>query len=115
MEDEIHHHLPSRDGTIFVIDHGPPSDPAVLFLHGTPATHRQAFAFIEPAKALGIRLLTCDRPGYGRSSTSAPSSIAGFAEDMRALVGALSIDSGSSAMQMEGLLQSHAPSDSKNA
>jgi pimeloyl-ACP methyl ester carboxylesterase len=46
---------------------GPPGRP-VLFLHGTPGSHRLGRLFADAARRHGVRLLAPDRPGYGDSS-----------------------------------------------
>lgn len=40
----------------------------VVFLHGTPGTHRLGALLETSAREYGVRLLAPDRPGYGRSS-----------------------------------------------
>lgn len=68
---------PSRSiQTVRVADHrhvayaeyGDPAGRPVLFLHGTPGSHRLGRLFADAARRHGVRLLAPDRPGYGDSS-----------------------------------------------
>ncbi|MFB6252906.1 MAG: alpha/beta fold hydrolase [Halobellus sp.] len=70
---------PSTDGderTVRVVDgdrqlaygeYGDPTGVPVVFLHGTPGSHRLGELFDKAAAERGIRVVAPDRPGYGRS------------------------------------------------
>ena len=49
--------------------YGRPDGTPVLFLHGTPGSHRLGGLLDEHARERGIRLLAPDRPGYGASTS----------------------------------------------
>lgn len=73
-------------------DLGDPGGAVVLSLHGTPgsrfARHRDQVHMRE----LGIRQLTYDRPGYGRSDPHPGRSVADAAADVRALLDAAGVE-----------------------
>jgi pimeloyl-ACP methyl ester carboxylesterase len=46
---------------------GADSGPLVAFLHGCPDTRHAAMTGAEAARAIGVRLLAVNRPGYGAS------------------------------------------------
>jgi pimeloyl-ACP methyl ester carboxylesterase len=63
-----------RDGrTVEYSDGGAPTGRPVLFFHGTPDTRRAAWSGHGAAERAGIRLIAANRPGYGRSTPTAPS------------------------------------------
>lgn len=49
-------------------EYGDPDGTPVLFFHGTPGSRLLGRLFDEEARRHGIRLLSLDRPGYGRST-----------------------------------------------
>jgi pimeloyl-ACP methyl ester carboxylesterase len=49
-------------------EYGDPTGDPVVFFHGTPGSRLLAGLFDDPAREHGIRLLSPDRPGYGRSA-----------------------------------------------
>jgi pimeloyl-ACP methyl ester carboxylesterase len=49
-------------------EYGDPNGTPLLAFHGTPGSHRQAGPFDAEARALGVRIIAPDRPGYGHSS-----------------------------------------------
>lgn len=49
-------------------EYGCPEGAPVVFLHGTPGSRRLGALFDAAARERGIRLLSPDRPGYGRSA-----------------------------------------------
>ncbi|WP_395691057.1 alpha/beta fold hydrolase [Nocardioides sp.] len=65
--------------------------PAVLFFHGCPDTRHAAMTGASAAKALGVRLVAVNRPGYGRSDRH-PSTQSSVADDAVAAADALGID-----------------------
>jgi pimeloyl-ACP methyl ester carboxylesterase len=52
---------------------GDPDGPLVAVLHGCPDTRHVAMTGDAAARAVGVRLLCVNRPGYGRSTTHASS------------------------------------------
>jgi len=58
-----------------------------VLLHGTPGSRLQFQPLHEPAAAAGIRLVTPERPGYGRSDpVHAGVTFADYADDLRQLL-----------------------------
>ena len=49
-------------------EYGDPDGTPVLFLHGTPGSHRLGSLFADAARERDVRLLAPDRPGYGAST-----------------------------------------------
>ena len=62
----------------------PAGRPVVLFL-GTPGGSRLLCPDADATEALGVRLITIDRPGYGRSDPDPDLSLLGWADDYAAL------------------------------
>lgn len=56
------------DRKITYSEYGLPEGDPVVFLHGTPGSHRLGELLAQAARENGIRLLALDRPGYGCSS-----------------------------------------------
>jgi len=70
---------------------GAPDGRPVLYFHGTPGS-RLDLAFGDGiARDLGVRVISFDRPGYGRSDP-APFGLTAVAEDARAVADALGLD-----------------------
>ena len=89
----VEHQLRARDGrTLQVYDHGRPGDPVVVFHHGTPGTGDVQAAAAADARGRGLRLLSYDRPGFGRSARLPGRTFAQAAEDVEAIVDQLGID-----------------------
>lgn len=73
-------------------DTGDQSGPSVLYFHGTPGS-RLDIAFGEAiASELGVRVVSFDRPGYGRSE-SAPFGLTRIAEYGEAIADLLGLES----------------------
>jgi pimeloyl-ACP methyl ester carboxylesterase len=64
---------------------GDPQGAPVLFLHCSPGS-RMFCPDGQATEAAGIRLITVDRPGYGRSDASSRPTILGFANDLGRLI-----------------------------
>ena len=71
---------------------GNEADRPVLGHIGTPNSRHLFGAWIEDAQARGVRLISYDRPGYGRSTPQPDHTVADGADDVRAIAGALGID-----------------------
>ncbi len=81
------HRIPLPDGrTLAVAEYGDPAGKPLLFLHGTPGSHRLAGIIAQKAGEYGFRLLAPDRPGLGLSSPHPTRTFLGFAEDIRAVL-----------------------------
>jgi hypothetical protein len=71
------------DDDLFVVDSG--DGPAVVMLHGQPGTHDH-LAAVASQLAGRVRIITVDRPGYGRSGGLNPESMAAQAERFAGLI-----------------------------
>ena len=66
--------VPVSNGRVLdVWEGGRPDGIPVVFHHGTPAGRLQAVLGAEAADRQGVRLVSFNRPGYGRSTDSPPS------------------------------------------
>ncbi len=58
-----------QDGTVVAFgEYGDPTGVPVLFCHGWPSSRTMAQLTDEPARALGVRIISPDRPGISGSS-----------------------------------------------
>lgn len=73
-------------------DVGAAGGSAVLTLHGTPGSRLGRHRDQMHLRDLGIRHLTYDRPGYGRSDPQPGRSVADAAADVRALLDAAGVE-----------------------
>jgi pimeloyl-ACP methyl ester carboxylesterase len=64
----------------------------VLAFHGAPASRLMYEPAARSAQARGLRLIAPDRPGYGLSSPHPDRTLATFADDVRAVLDHLAID-----------------------
>lgn len=71
---------------------GRPGGPCVFFFHGAPMSRLHLVALEERFAARGLRVVSPDRPGYGRSSPQPGRSLAGWPADVAALADALGVD-----------------------
>lgn len=76
---------------VFVRDAGDPQGSPVIYFHGTPGSRLDVTFGDEIAARLGVRVLSFDRPGYGRSG-SAPYSLVSVAHDVAAIADTLGLD-----------------------
>jgi pimeloyl-ACP methyl ester carboxylesterase len=61
--------LQLHDGTVIAFgEYGDPTGVPVVFCHGWPSSYTMAQLTDEPARALGIRIISPDRPGISGSS-----------------------------------------------
>jgi pimeloyl-ACP methyl ester carboxylesterase len=74
-------------------DHGPSDGQPVLFFHGTPASHPnwRFFGRDSLLHRLGLRMITVDRPGMGRSTFQPDRTIADWPADIAALMDQLGL------------------------
>lgn len=82
----------TSDGRVLAVEeYGVPDGAPVVYLHGTPmsrlARHPDDAIFAD----LGIRLITYDRPGYGRSTPLPGRLVADAATDVAAIADALDL------------------------
>ena len=56
------------DRHVTYAEYGQPEGVPVVFLHGTPGSHRLGALLDSVARARGVRILAPSRPGYSRSS-----------------------------------------------
>jgi pimeloyl-ACP methyl ester carboxylesterase len=70
------HDVRLTDGRIMrVLDAGTTGRPTVVFVHGAPASRLVPDLWLDAIADAGIRLLSCDRPGYGGSTPQVPYSV----------------------------------------
>jgi pimeloyl-ACP methyl ester carboxylesterase len=73
----------SADGRqLAVRDSGNPSGHPVIYLHGTPGSRVGPFPRGRVLYELGVRLISFDRPGYGRSDRQPGRQVADVARDV---------------------------------
>lgn len=63
----------------------------VIYCHGFPGSRLEARLADAPARALGIRLIAPDRPGFGRSSFLPGRNVHDWPQDLAALADALAL------------------------
>jgi len=70
-------------------EYGDPAGAPVVYLHGTPGSRlsRPADTALD-----GVRLITLDRPGYGRSTSVRRPSLLGVADDIAVLMTSLGVE-----------------------
>lgn len=73
------------------VEFGDPDGQPVVYFHGTPGTAGSAALLDDAAGRRQVRLLAFSRPGYGRSTTSAPG-LACVGRDVGELASALGIE-----------------------
>jgi pimeloyl-ACP methyl ester carboxylesterase len=79
--------------TLAYTDIGERDWPCLMFFHGAPSS-RLRLAYLEPQfLASGVRAVSVDRPGYGRSAPHPGRSLTSWPADVSALADALGIDS----------------------
>ena len=71
---------------------GDPAGRPILVHNGTPNSRHLYSGWIEDAERRGIRLVSYDRPGYGRSTPQPGHSVADGSADVRAIAEALRAD-----------------------
>jgi pimeloyl-ACP methyl ester carboxylesterase len=80
-----------RDGrSLAFAEYGDPNGAPVLFFHGLPSS-RLMHPDAETSRALGVRVLVADRPGFGRSDPRPGRSLLDWADDVSDLADALGL------------------------
>jgi pimeloyl-ACP methyl ester carboxylesterase len=73
-------------------DVGCPDGACLFFFHGAPMSRLHLVALEDDFAARGLRVVSPDRPGYGRSSPQPGRSMTDWPKDVEALADALGID-----------------------
>jgi pimeloyl-ACP methyl ester carboxylesterase len=71
---------------------GDPDGRPVLFLHATPGYRLNPWATDAALRSAGVRLITADRPGVGRSSPQPRRRLLDWPDDVRHLADALHLE-----------------------
>lgn len=71
---------------------GDPAGSPCLYIPGTPSSGLAGLAYDAAARAVGVRLIGVDKPGYGISSMTPRRTMAAFGEDVRGLADLLGLD-----------------------
>src|SRR4051794_4641186 len=81
------------DGRVLAYtDCGAGSGPLVVYFHGAPTSRLDLVGFDDAFAALGVRVVSPDRPGYGRSSPKPHRSWNDWPADVAALVDHLDVE-----------------------
>lgn len=78
--------------TLAYTECGTPGGPAVLYSHSAPASRLELTFLEERFRQLGVRVISPDRPGYGRSSSLPGRGLEDWPRDVAALTGHLRIE-----------------------
>lgn len=82
-----------RDGRVLAYtDLGPPTSPVVMYCHGAPGSRLDLAIFEHAFLDLDVRVVSADRPGYGRSSPQPRRRREDWPEDVAALADHLGIE-----------------------
>jgi pimeloyl-ACP methyl ester carboxylesterase len=71
--------------TLAYTEIGAPDGPVALYFHGAPGSRLELLALDEAFAAVGLRVITADRPGYGGSTPLLGRTTADWADDVAAL------------------------------
>jgi len=89
----IDHDVTLPDGrSASVAEYGDPAGRPVIHLHGAGSCRLEAEPLDEPGRERGLRILSLDRPGTGRTSAVPLTSLLGYVDDVRAVADALAVD-----------------------
>jgi pimeloyl-ACP methyl ester carboxylesterase len=85
--------VPLTDGRkLAVIEYGDKQGLPVMFFHGTPGSRLLFLEDDEVSKALGIRLISLDRPGFGLSDPKPNRTLLDWADDINEAANYLKLD-----------------------
>ena len=73
-------------------DCGAPDGPLVVYFHGAPTSRLDLIGLEESFSALGVRVVSPDRPGYGRSSPQPGRGFNDWPGDVAALADHLGVE-----------------------
>src|SRR5260370_33183121 len=91
-EEQMDRMVRAADGRALAVEEaGDPGGFPVLAHHGTPGSRHIYGRAAADAAARGLRLISYDRPGYGKSAPHPGRTVADCANDVRAICQALSI------------------------
>ena len=81
-----------NDGSVVAFqEYGDPAGRPVIFCHGWPSSRTMAQLTDEPARALGIRIISPDRPGISGSSVQLDRKLSDWPTVVKRLVNQLEI------------------------
>ncbi len=78
--------------TLAYTEVGAPGGAAALYFHGAPGSRFELLSLDDAFAAVGVRVITADRPGYGSSSPHVGRTTADWADDVTALADHLGLD-----------------------
>ena len=78
--------------TLAYTEIGAAHGPVALYFHGAPGSRLELIALDEAFAAVGLRVITADRPGYGGSTPLPGRTTADWADDVAALADRLGVD-----------------------
>ena len=78
--------------SLMVYDAGDPDGHPIVFHHGTPSSGRPFDPHVELAQEQGIRLISYDRAGYGKSTRRPGRAVVDVVADVEAIAAALGLD-----------------------
>lgn len=78
--------------TVGFVEYGSPDGVPVIWCHGGPGCRFEPKPFVKTKLAKGLRIISIDRPGYGRSTPRPERSIADWSTDAQAVLDHLGID-----------------------
>src|SRR4051794_17738686 len=82
-----------RDGRkVQIEEYGDPAGEPALWFHGAFSSRLEAWSLDAPARELGLRVLSLDRPGMGGSDQDAGRTVIGYADDVAQVLDALEIE-----------------------
>jgi pimeloyl-ACP methyl ester carboxylesterase len=82
-----------RDGRkVQLEEYGDPTGAPALWFHGAGSSRLEAWCLDAPARELGLRVLSLDRPGLGGSDPHPGRTVTGYADDVAEVLDALEID-----------------------
>ena len=82
-----------RDGRkVQIEEYGDPAGAPALWFHGAFSSRLEAWSLDAPARELGLRVLSLDRPGLGGSDPHRGRTVVGYAEDVADVLDALGIE-----------------------
>ena len=85
--------LALRDGRkVQIEEYGDPTGLPALWFHGAGSSRLEAWCLDAPARELGLRVLSLDRPGLGGSDPQPGRTVVGYANDVADVLDALDIE-----------------------